>query len=414
LTAGGRAARWRVIGPGLLLAATGVGAGDLATASFTGSQLGVAVLWAVVLGAGLKFSLTEGLARWQLATGQTLLEGALLLLGRPARWLFLLYLLPWTWFVGSALVSACGVTAHALLPLSGDAAADKVPYGIACSLAGLLLVEVGGYALFEKLMRLCIGLMFVTALWTAGQLLPDAGSLLRGMFVPAIPSDSGEGLSWTIALIGGVGGSLTVLCYGYWMQEEGRTSAADLSLCRVDLAVGYAATACFGMAMVVIGSGVRVDGHGAGLIVALADHLEDAIGPAARVTFLAGAFGAVFSSLLGVWQSVPYVFADFFGIVRHGGGRRVATKSAPYRVYLWAMALLPLLGLQFQFREVQKSYAVVGALFLPLLALTLLLLNGRRQWVGAMRNRPVTVLVLLAAMSFFVVAGVMEVAQRLG
>jgi Mn2+/Fe2+ NRAMP family transporter len=52
-----------VLGPGLLVAATGVGAGDLATAAFTGSHVGVAVLWAVVLGALLKFVLNEGLAR---------------------------------------------------------------------------------------------------------------------------------------------------------------------------------------------------------------------------------------------------------------------------------------------------------------------------------------------------------------
>ena len=52
-----------IIGPGLLVAATGVGAGDLATGAFTGNQLGVAVLWAVVLGAVLKFVVNEGLAR---------------------------------------------------------------------------------------------------------------------------------------------------------------------------------------------------------------------------------------------------------------------------------------------------------------------------------------------------------------
>ena len=39
-----------VIGPGILVAATGVGAGDLATSAFTGSALGLTVLWAVVLG----------------------------------------------------------------------------------------------------------------------------------------------------------------------------------------------------------------------------------------------------------------------------------------------------------------------------------------------------------------------------
>ena len=39
-----------LLGPGLLVAATGIGAGDLATASFTGSILGTAVLWAAVVG----------------------------------------------------------------------------------------------------------------------------------------------------------------------------------------------------------------------------------------------------------------------------------------------------------------------------------------------------------------------------
>ena len=48
-----------VVGPGILVAATGVGAGDLATATFTGTKLGVAVLWVVLLGAFFKFILNE-------------------------------------------------------------------------------------------------------------------------------------------------------------------------------------------------------------------------------------------------------------------------------------------------------------------------------------------------------------------
>ncbi len=106
-----------VVGPGLLMAATGVGAADLATAAFTGSRLGPAVLWAVVVGSLLKFVLTEGLARWQLATGTTLLEGALEKLGLAVAVVFLPYLFLWSFLVGAALMSACGVTAHALLPV---------------------------------------------------------------------------------------------------------------------------------------------------------------------------------------------------------------------------------------------------------------------------------------------------------
>ena len=82
---------FEIIGPGILIAATGVGAGDLATATFSGSKLGTAVLWAVLVGGVLKFVLTEGLTRWQLATGKTLLEGAADRLNPIVGWLFLPY-----------------------------------------------------------------------------------------------------------------------------------------------------------------------------------------------------------------------------------------------------------------------------------------------------------------------------------
>jgi hypothetical protein len=149
-----------LLGPGLLLAATGVGGGDLATASFVGDMLGTAVLWAAVVAAFLKFVVTEGLARWQLATGDTLLEGVAHRFGRVAIALFLPYLLLWSFFVGSAQMSANGVTLHAMLPVFDDARSGKIFFGVVSSLFGLALVLWGGYRAFEIVMRLCIGTMF--------------------------------------------------------------------------------------------------------------------------------------------------------------------------------------------------------------------------------------------------------------
>ncbi len=57
------------VAPGILLAATGVGAGDLLTAGMAGSEVGLSVLWAALVGAMLKWTLSEGIARWQMATG---------------------------------------------------------------------------------------------------------------------------------------------------------------------------------------------------------------------------------------------------------------------------------------------------------------------------------------------------------
>src|SRR5688500_11162563 len=129
-----------VLGPGLLVAATGVGVGDIAGAGFAGSHLGYAVLWAAVLGSFIKFVVNEGLTRWQLATGQTLLEGAVLRFGRPVQWLFLAYLLIWSWAVGSALISACGVAGHALFPVFDDPQRGKIVWGILHSLVAVGLI----------------------------------------------------------------------------------------------------------------------------------------------------------------------------------------------------------------------------------------------------------------------------------
>lgn len=396
------------LAPGVLVAATGVGAGDLATAAFAGSHLGTAVLWAVVVGAALKLVLNEGLARWQLASGETWLEGALTRLGPLVRWLFLGYLLLWSWFVGSALMSACGVTAHALVPAGLTPERGKQVYGVAHAVVGLVLVWFGGFRLFERVMSVCIAVMFVTVLVTAALLRPDWGAVARGLVVPTIPDLDRDGLGWTLALMGGVGGTLTVICYGYWIRELGRTGPADLPACRLDLAGGYAMTALFGLAMVVIGARVEVTGKGAGLVAALADTLAGPLGPAARLVFLLGAWGAVFSSLLGVWQAVPYVFADLLRIARRRPGP-VDTRAPAYRGYLVALALVPTTGLVQGFQSIQKAYAVIGAAFLPFLAASLLVLNGRRGGLAdEHRNRPLTVVTLAATCVFFVGAGVHE------
>jgi len=390
--------------PGFLVAATGVGAGDLATASFTGSQLGVAVLWAVVIGGALKFSLTEGLARWQLVTGETFLEGVAHRFGSVVGWLFLPYLILWSFFVGSALMSACGVALHAMIPSFDNASNAKIFFGIGSSLIGLGMVLVGGFRLFEKVMGICIGIMFTTVVVTAVLVWPGTKEVVSGLFIPSIPDAKGSGITWTVALIGGIGGTLTMLCYGYWIREKGRAGVEAIKVCRIDLGVGYCMTILFGVAMVIIGSTIEIEGKGAGLLVSLAERLGDPLGPIGRWLFLVGAFGAVFSSLLGVWQAVPYLFADLWYLFLKRNKQtspEKITESMPYRIYLFALASVPMLGLLMSFKEVQKLYSIIGSLFIPLLAVALLLLNGKRKWMGDFTNRALTVMTLLAALAFF-------------
>jgi Mn2+/Fe2+ NRAMP family transporter len=369
----------------------------------------------------VKYLVNEGIARWQLATGDTLLEGAVRHFGRPLQWIFLAYLLLWSFFVGSALMSAAGVATSAMCPLF-DPRTDKIIYGIAHSAVAVMLVKLGGYRLFAKVMGVCIVVMFAVVVSSAVALAPEWTEVVAGLAVPTIPEWNGEGLQWTIALIGGVGGTLTVLCYGYWIREEGRETPDDLRICRIDLAVGYAMTALFGISMVIIGNGVGpIEGGGATLIVRLADGIAQPLGQAgafARWAFLIGAWGAIFSSLLGVWQSVPYLFADFWQmrIFDWQSGARTApvnTASKPYNAYLLAIATIPIAGLWVRFEQAQKFYAIFGALFLPMLATVLLILNGREKYIGARhRNNFVISVLLVAVVVFFLAAGYFELRRR--
>lgn len=389
--------------PGFLVAATGVGAGDLATASFAGSHLGVAVLWAVAAGGILKFTLTEGLARWQLATGMTFLEGLATYLGPIVGWMFLPYLLLWSFFVGGALMSACGITLHALIPLFDEAAQAKIYFGILSSMVGLALILKGNFKLFETLMSICVGLMFFTVMLTAFSFWPNTSLILQGLFIPSIPNANGNGITWTIALMGGVGGTLTILCYGYWIRETGRQEIQSLGICRIDLAVSYCMTILFGMAMVIIGSTIKLDANGAHLLIVLADRLGYQLGDYARYLFLVGAFSAVFSSLLGVWQAVPYLFADIWRLFfkKQQTSTLALTQSTPYKCYLIAIATIPSLSLCIPFQEIQKIYGVVGAMFVPLLAFSLLMMNSQKQWLGIHTNKRLSQLILTLTLIFF-------------
>jgi Mn2+/Fe2+ NRAMP family transporter len=393
---------WAILGPGLLLAATGVGGGDLATATFVGGVLGTTVLWAVALGAFMKFVVTEGIARWQLATGETILEGVVRRLGPVVVWIFLPYFLLWSFFVGSAQMSANGVALHAALPVFADATDGKIAFGMLASLAGLAIVWRGGYRWFDATMKICIGTMFVTVIVTAAALWPGTGAVLRGLLVPGIARVDAEAVTWTLALIGGIGGTLTVLSYGYWLREEGRTAPEDLRVCRIDLAASYFMVALFGIAMVIVGQAVRIEGEGTAMLIVLSERLGEELGPAGKWLFIAGTVGTVFSSLLGVWQATPYLFAECWRLGVRRDERPVDTRAPTYRWFLVVLAVVPMLGLFASFREVQKLYTVIGAYIFPTLAIVLILFNSRSTWVGPrFKNHPVTVVALAAVLVFF-------------
>jgi Mn2+/Fe2+ NRAMP family transporter len=380
--------KWRdAFGPGFVVAATGVGAGDLIAASVAGQRYGLGVLWIVAVGALLKWVLNDGVARWQFATGTTLIAGWTQRLPRVVGWYFLGYLVLWGFLVAAALGAACGVAARALWPVLPTAG-----WAVIHALAGLALVWSGRYRLFETIMQALMAAMFVIVVACALPLGPDPWAFLRGLVIPTAPEGSARFL---LGVMGGVGGSVTLLCYGYWIRERGWSGATAHRRAQLDLGVAYFLTGLFGLAMIVIAAEAKpADASGHALVLALSARLGELLGPAGRLCFLIGFWCAVFTSLLGVWQGVPYLFSDTIAQVRRRLDQRVSappislTQSRTYRGFLLFLALPPLLLHHFQRPlTLVVLYAIAGAFFMPFLASVLLVMNNRSHWVGALKNK---------------------------
>ena len=402
----------KLAGPGLVVAAAGIGSGDVVSATVGGARYGVTLLWAIAAGAFFKFVLTEGIARWQLATGTTVLEGWAAHLPGWVRIYFGLYLLVWTVAVSAALTNAAGL---GMANLTGGAIPQS--WGaVAHSLIGGALIWLGGYAKFEKMTKLLVAVMGFSILVCAVMTISNPGEALVGLVVPTIPLGGGASV---LSLIGGIGGSITMLSYNYWMREEKIHGEGFLTYVRGDVAIAYAFTATFGLSIMLIANrafhlpGIAVtDGQA---VSRMAEMLGTILGPFGVWAYSVGFWAAVFASLLAVWQGVPYLFADIYGIATGlAPEAREAATRVTGRPYRWALLFITLVPLPFAFTGrpilIVITFTIVGSLFIPFLAATLLYLNNRVPWTSAVpRNHWTTNVLLWAILALFVAVGAQEV-----
>jgi Mn2+/Fe2+ NRAMP family transporter len=397
----------RLIGPGLLVAAAGIGAGDIVSATMAGSAHGLALLWVVALAAFLKGFLNEGIARWQLATGTTAIEGWSRHLPWWVRVYFAIYLVVWTVSVSAALTSACGL---GIANLTGGTI-PRAWGAVAHSIVGGAIVLTGGFKGFEKVMKVLIATMFFSIVACAAFTFRDPAEGIRGLFLPGIPTGGGASF---LSVLGGIGGSIAMLAYNYWLREERMTGPKWLGFVRADIAIAYVFTAIFGMSIMVVANqafhqaGVAITNAQA--VTTMAETLGGIIGRFGFYAYSIGFWAAVFASLLGIWQSIPYLCADCYGLLRayprEVRERLTAVTSTPYRLGLLFITVVPIpLAFIDQPLFVIRTFTIVGSLFIPFLAATLLYLNNYRipNDSAVPKNSGLTNAILLFSLILFVV-----------
>ena len=212
----------RRIGPGMVLAASIVGSGELIATTTLGAQVGFAALWIILVSCAIKPVVQGELGRFTIATGYTGLEGFNRLPGPRlgVNWLV------WAWglTVSLTLLQVGGMyggvaqVLHLLVP----AISLNLWVGI-CTALTIAVLLGGGYERIEKFALVKVGFFSVLTICAAAVLLRRPGAItgpdLAGGLSFELPA---AGVATAIAVFGMTGvGATELVQYPYWCVEKG-------------------------------------------------------------------------------------------------------------------------------------------------------------------------------------------------
>jgi Mn2+/Fe2+ NRAMP family transporter len=219
----------KVIGPSVLLLAGAIGSGEFVLWPYITSQVGLALVWLVVLGVTTQYFLNMEIERYTLATGETAVTG-FTRLWKPWGVLFIaMTVVPWMW-------PGWATGGTTTLSFALGFSADVVPYltiGVLVLIGGVLTVSPVVYRTVEKIQFFMVALIVLFVLYAIVALLGADGytGLAEGFAdVGAVPDAIGAipiaTLLGAIAFAG-AGGAMN-LVQSNWVRDKGLGMGARL------------------------------------------------------------------------------------------------------------------------------------------------------------------------------------------
>lgn len=437
----------RQIGPGLILAGSIVGTGELIATTGLGASHGYVLLWFILLSCVIKVFIQTELGRYAIVHGKTTLAAFDSLPGPRLGtswmgWLWLAMMLT-TQAQIAAMEGLVGQAAHMAFP-GGSArvagwAGGIVPawgpflvehpehfWATMTALAAIVLLLSGGYRRLERVTTALVALVTLMTLacvlglpWTD---YPVRWEEARHGFDLALPA-TGIALAVSTFGITGVGAS-ELFAYPYWCIEKGYARAAGprsddegwarrargwLKVMQLDAWVSMVVFTVATVAFYLLGAAVLhpqgLVPQGKTMIEVLSSMYVRPLGPWTREVFLIGAWAVLFKTLYVATAANSRLTADFLDLA---GIWRQATPRSRDRTIRAFCVVYPLLslGLYFAFREPKGLVAVGGyaqAMMLPLIAGATLYL-GRRD--ADRRVAPIFLTEAITWLAFFAISAV--------
>ena len=412
----------RHLGPGLIVASTLIGSGELIATTKTGAQAGISLLWLIIFGCLIKVFCQVELGRYVISQGESTLAALNHVPGPRARVSWIL----WLWLG----VSLAGFTVQAgilggvsqalamTFPLTGDylaviesseestntATYDNRIWAIIVAVSTALILYRGRYQLIQTLaiVLVCAFTVLtignVVALQTTEQWHISLSEFVRGMSF-TLPESTGEKTVWITALgafgIIGVGmGDLVI--YPYWCLEKGyarfvgpcsddeswvRRARGWIRVMYFDafgsMVIYTLVTVAFFLMGVAVLHREGLDPDGMRMISTLAAAYVPVFGTLAKWLFLSGAIAVLYSTFLVAAASFARVYTDalkVFGVMAADNQRHHERAVSLFSVVLPMISLSVILTGANPVNLVLLGGVLAGA-FLPAIGFSIIYLR---------------------------------------
>ena len=367
---------WQRLGPGILLAATSIGASHLVLSPQAGALFGFDLLWLILAAHLFKYPAFEFGPRYAAATGKSLLAGYARVPG-PKNWpLFL--------FIGSTVLQGIGVLAGVVnisgcvlatwitdpaAALVGPLSATEV-FSVAVLATVLTLLFTGGFSLLDNVNKVMMAGLTVATIMAFVPVAPEPAQLTH-FVAPTVPDGS---IVLIAAILGWMPTGIDVsVWHSFWTLEklsrlnvgepggdrEGIPARLKISL--ADMRTGYLLSLLTGLMFISIGAahltGMGAELKGVQFAEAISTAYTSIFGRWMYHVFMLTAFFAMFSTSYTVIDGFSRAFSEGLAVIAPSlSSNRARTRA--YRIFAAASGVCAAATLVFAGNPVTLVLAV--------------------------------------------------------
>ncbi|MBW1809281.1 MAG: Nramp family divalent metal transporter [Deltaproteobacteria bacterium] len=339
---------WQRLGPGILLAATSIGASHLVLSPRAGALFGYQLLWLILASHFFKYPAFEFGPRYAAATGQSLLAGYAKVPG-PRGWALIM-------FLGSTVLQGVGVLAG-VVNVSGCVlftwcgVLNTELFSVIVIAAVLALLFAGGFSWLDQLNKIMITILALATILAFIPIFPAPASFAR-LVIPALPIGS---ICLVAAIIGWMPTGIDVsIWHSFWTLEKlkllgEKTDAIkagsrkrQLKISLTDMRIGYGLSLLTGIMFVTMGAthlaGMGSELKGIQFAQALSSAYTVFMGRWMFHVFMLTAFFAMFSTSYTVIDGFSRSFSEALAALKPGLANE-KTKRNTYRGFVIVSAV---------------------------------------------------------------------------